>query len=235
MPSFLAKACHYWPFYLKFHFVLVGLFELGVCKMHNTLLTKKYKYRGWSYCSWGGFCLNIEKLVDTAKLHLVAEPLVEGVRVLEGLCHVCGLQQGLGACLCLWPIRNGRKRKPLAEHFFPVQAPSFAASENAEWDAVVPWLSAEGFTGHPFDSGHQRATALWAGYPGTKYCFYGRGYRACVTFLNSQCLFVIQAYFSLRAQIFCRNLALLTDSCQNKNLIALEILGIYFWNHVPAV
>lgn len=148
MPSFLAKACHYWPFYLKFHFVLVGLFELGVCKVHNTLLAKKYKYRGWTCCGKGGFCLNREKLVDTAKLHLVAKPLVDGVCVLGGLCHVCRLQQGLGACLCLWPIRNSRKRKPLAEHFF---LPSFAASENAECDTVVSWLTAEGFTGHPFN------------------------------------------------------------------------------------
>lgn len=58
MPSFLAKACHYWPFYLKFHFVLVGLFELGVCKMHNTLLKN-------IQVGVGGFCLNVEKLVDT--------------------------------------------------------------------------------------------------------------------------------------------------------------------------
>lgn len=109
----------------------------------------------------GGFCLNTEKLVDGVELHLVVEPLMEGVCVLEGLCHVCRLQQGLGACLCLWPIRNGRKRKPLAEHFFPMQAPSFAASENAECDAVFSWLVAEGFTGHPLNSGHQRATVLW--------------------------------------------------------------------------
>lgn len=79
----------------------------------------------------GGSFLNIEKLVDTVKLHLLAKPLAEGVRVLEGLCHVCRPQQGLGACPCLWPIRNGRKRKTLTEHFFTIQAQSFAASENA--------------------------------------------------------------------------------------------------------
>lgn len=38
MPSFLAKACHYWPFHLRFNFV--GLFELGVSENYNTLLTK---------------------------------------------------------------------------------------------------------------------------------------------------------------------------------------------------
>jgi len=38
MPSFLAKACHYWPFYLRFNFV--GLFECGVSKKYNTFLTK---------------------------------------------------------------------------------------------------------------------------------------------------------------------------------------------------
>lgn len=107
----------------------------------------------------GGFCLNIEKLVDTVELQLVATPHIEGVCVLEGLCHVCRLQQGLGACLCLWPIRNGRKRKPLAGHLFPLQVPSSAASENAECDALVPRLIAEGFTGNPLSSEQQRATA----------------------------------------------------------------------------
>lgn len=40
MPSFLAKACHYWPFDFKFNFVFVGLFELGVSRKYNRLLTK---------------------------------------------------------------------------------------------------------------------------------------------------------------------------------------------------
>lgn len=160
MPSFLAKACHYWPFYLKFHFVLVGLFELGVCRMLNTLFKETVQVQRMDLLWLGGFCLNIEKLVDAVELLLVAKPHMEGVRVLEGLCHVCRLQQGLGASLCLWPIRNGRKRKPLAEHFFPLQAPSFAASENAERDAAVSGLTAGGFTGHPLSSGQQRATAL---------------------------------------------------------------------------
>lgn len=127
--------------------------------MLNTLLKKPIQVQRMDLLWLGGFCLNIEKLVDTVELQLVAKPCVEGVRVLEGLCHVCRLQQGLGACLCLWPIRNGRKRKPLAEQFFPLQAPSFAASENAECDALVSRLIAEGFAGHPLNSGQQRATA----------------------------------------------------------------------------
>lgn len=40
MPSFLAKACYYWPFYLRFGFIFVGLFELRVSKKYNTLLAK---------------------------------------------------------------------------------------------------------------------------------------------------------------------------------------------------
>lgn len=96
--------------------------------------------------------------MDTVKLHLLAKPLAEGVRVLEGLCHVCGPQQGLGARPCLWAIRNGRKRRRLAEHFFTIQAQSFAANENAKCDAVISCLTAKGFTSHPFNIGHQRAT-----------------------------------------------------------------------------
>lgn len=69
----------------------------------------------------GGSCLNIEKLVDTKKLHLLAKPFKEGVRVLEGLCHVCRPQQGLGACKCLWSIKkNGRINKTLTKHFFKI-------------------------------------------------------------------------------------------------------------------
>lgn len=102
--------------------------------------------------------------MDTVKLHLLAKPLAEAVRVLEGLCRVCGLQQGLGACPCLWPIRNGRKRKTLAEHSFTIQAQSFAANKNAEYDAVISCLTAKGFTHHPFNTGHQRATTVVPGY-----------------------------------------------------------------------
>lgn len=135
--------------------MFVGLFELGVSKKYNTLLTKSTSTEDGPVAVGGSF-LNIEKLVDTVKLQLLAE----GVRVLEGLCHVCGPQQGLGACPCLWPIRNGRERKTLAEHFFRIHAGSFAANENAECDAVVSCLTAKCFTSHPFNTGHQRATTL---------------------------------------------------------------------------
>lgn len=74
--------------------------------------------------------------MGTVKLHLLAKPLVEGLCVLKGLCHVSGPQQGLGACPCLWLIRSGSKRKALVEHFFAVQAQSFAASENVESSAL---------------------------------------------------------------------------------------------------
>lgn len=68
----------------------------------------------------GGSFLNIEKLVDTKKLHLLAKPFKEGVRVLEGSCHVCRPQQGLSACKCLWSIKNGRINKTLTKHFFKI-------------------------------------------------------------------------------------------------------------------
>lgn len=72
------------------------------------------------------------------KLHLLAKALTGGAaRVLEGLCHVCGLQQGLGACPCLWPIRNGRSRKTLLKHFFTIQALAVVAKENAECEGVI--------------------------------------------------------------------------------------------------
>lgn len=71
----------------------------------------------------GDSFLNTEELVDIKKLHLLAKPFKKEVRVLEGSCHVCRPQQGLGACKCLWSIRNDRKNKTLAEHFLNIWAP----------------------------------------------------------------------------------------------------------------
>lgn len=59
MPSFLAKACHYWPFYLRFNFVFAGLFELEVSKKYNTLLTKSTSTEDGPVVVGGSF-LNIE-------------------------------------------------------------------------------------------------------------------------------------------------------------------------------
>lgn len=128
----------------------------------------------------GASFLNIEKLVATVKMHLLANALMGGaVRVLEGLCHVCGLQQGLGACPCLWPIRNGRSRETLSEHFFTIQALAFAAKENAEWGYYLRVSLAIQFTLVTKQPQH-----LIAGYAGNS-CLYMRGYKVCVTFLNS--------------------------------------------------
>lgn len=66
----------------------------------------------------GGSFLNIKKLVDTKKLHLLAKPFKEAVRVLEGACHVCRPQRGLGACKCLWSLKKKRQDKQSAHKTF---------------------------------------------------------------------------------------------------------------------
>lgn len=64
----------------------------------------------------GGSFLNIKKLVDTKKLHLLAKPFKEAVRVLEGACHVCRPQRGPGACKCLWSLKKKKRQDKQSAH-----------------------------------------------------------------------------------------------------------------------